>query len=74
MNSSTYRGATTKCTGKVIGETNNLKLPTVLLFVESKTTMALVILTEQRDFEVQVLVKAEGMKLLKVFSTEIMVI
>jgi len=27
-----------------------LKLPTVLLFVELNTTMALAILTEQRDF------------------------
>jgi hypothetical protein len=27
-----------------------LKLPTVLLFVEFNTTMALAILTEQRDF------------------------
>jgi hypothetical protein len=35
--------------------------------------MALAILTEQRDFEVQVVVKAEGMKLLQVISTEIMV-
>jgi hypothetical protein len=30
--------------------TNSLKLPTVLLFVEFNTTMALAILTEQRDF------------------------
>jgi len=29
---------------------DNLKLPTVVLFVESNTTMALAILTEQRDF------------------------
>jgi hypothetical protein len=29
---------------------DNLKLPTVLLFVELNITMALVILTEQRDF------------------------
>ena len=49
MKSSTYHSATTKCTGKVIRQTNNLKLPTVLLFVECNTTMALAILTE-RDF------------------------
>jgi hypothetical protein len=30
--------------------TDNLKLPTVLLFLEFNTTMALAILTEQRDF------------------------
>ena len=29
---------------------DNLKLPTVVLFVEFNTTMALAILTEQRDF------------------------
>ena len=33
VKSSTYRSATTKCTGKVIRQTNNVKLPTVLLFV-----------------------------------------
>ena len=49
MKSSTYRSATTKCTGKVIRQMNNLKLPTVL-FVEFNITMALAILTEQRDF------------------------
>jgi hypothetical protein len=38
-----------KCTGKVIRHTNNLKLPTVLPFIEFNTTMALAILTE-RDF------------------------
>jgi hypothetical protein len=47
---STYRSAKTKCTGKVIRQSINLKLPTVLLFVEFNTTMALAILTEQRDF------------------------
>ena len=73
MNSSTYCSATTKCTGKVIRQTNNLRLPTVLLFVEFNTTMALAIPTE-RDFEVQVLVNAEGMTLLQVISTEIMVL
>ena len=50
MKSSPYRSGTTKCTGKVIRQTNNLKLPAVLLFVEFNTTMALAILTEQRDF------------------------
>ena len=45
-----YRSPTTKCTGKVIRQTSNLKVPTVLLFVEFNTTMALTILTEQRDF------------------------
>ena len=50
MKYNTCRSATTKCTGKVIRQTNNLKLPTVLLFVEFNTTMALAILTEQRDF------------------------
>jgi len=34
VNSSTYRSATTKCAGKVIRQTNNVKLPTILLFVE----------------------------------------
>ena len=29
---------------------DNLKLPTVLLFIEFNTTMVLAILTEQRDF------------------------
>jgi hypothetical protein len=33
----------------VIRQTNNLKLPTILLFVEFNVTMALAILTE-RDF------------------------
>ena len=50
MKFSTYSSATTKCTGKVIRQTNNLKLSTVLLFVEFNTTVALAILTEQRDF------------------------
>ena len=50
VKSSKYRSATTKCTGKVIRQRNNMKLPTVLLFVEFNTTMALAILTEQRDF------------------------
>ena len=49
VKSITYRSATTKCTGKVIRQTNNLKLFTVLLFVEFNTTMALGIVTEQRD-------------------------
>jgi len=49
VKSSTYRNATTKCTGKVIRQTNNFKLPTVLPFVEFNTTMVLAILTE-RDF------------------------
>ena len=39
----------TKCTGKVIRQANNLKLPTVLLFVELNITMALAVLIE-RDF------------------------
>jgi hypothetical protein len=47
MKLSTYRSATTKCTGKVIRQ-SIVKLPTVL-FVELNTTMALAILTE-RDF------------------------
>ena len=51
MKSGTFRSATTKCTGKVIKQTNNLKLPTVLLFVEFNTTMALAILPEQCDFD-----------------------
>ena len=50
MKSSTYRSATTKCTGKVIRQTNNLKLPTELLFVELNITMTLAIVTEQCDF------------------------
>ena len=45
MKPNTYRIATTKCTGKL----DNLKLPTVLPFVEFNTTMALAIMTE-RDF------------------------
>ena len=48
MKSITYRSATTRSTGKVIRQTNNFKLPTVL-FVEFNTTMALGIVTEQRD-------------------------
>jgi len=40
---SAYRSATTKCTGTLPVRTNNLKLPTVLLFVEF--TVALAILT-----------------------------
>ena len=47
VKSITYRSATTKCTGKVIRQTNNLKLFTVLLFVEFNTTMALGIVTER---------------------------
>jgi hypothetical protein len=47
---STYRSATTECTGKVIRQTNNLKLPTVLPFVEFNTTMALAVVTQRRDF------------------------
>jgi len=35
--------------------------------------MALAILTEQRELSVQVLVKAVGVKMLKVFRTEITV-
>jgi hypothetical protein len=46
VNSSTYRSATTKCTGS---QTNNWKLPTILLFLEFNTTVALAILRE-RDF------------------------
>ena len=46
VKSITYRNAT-KCTGKVIRQTNNLKLSTVLLFVEFNTTMALGIVTER---------------------------
>jgi len=34
----------------VLAKSDNLKLLTVLLFVELNTTMALAILTEQRDF------------------------
>ena len=68
MKSSTYRSATTKCTDKVLRQTNNLKLLKVLLFVDFNTTMALAITTEQREF-----VKAVGVKLLKVISTEITV-
>jgi len=49
VKSSTYRSATTKYTDKVIRQTNNLKLPKVLLFVGFNTTMALAILTE-REF------------------------
>jgi len=50
VKSSAYRNATTKCTGKVIRQTNKFKLPKVLPFVEFNTTMALAILAEQRDF------------------------
>jgi len=35
----------------VIRQTNNLKLPTVLLFVEFNTIMVLAILPEQCDFD-----------------------
>jgi hypothetical protein len=34
VKSSTYRSATTKYTDKVIRQTNDLKLPNVLLFVD----------------------------------------
>jgi hypothetical protein len=47
VQTSTYRSATTKSTGKVIRQTNNLPSPTVLLFVELNTTMVLAILTER---------------------------
>jgi len=50
VKSSTYRSATTKCTGKVIRQTNNFELSTVLLFVEFNATMALAILMERLDF------------------------
>ena len=46
---------------------DNLKLPTVL-FVEFNTTMALAILTEQRDFVGEVLAKAMGVQLLVVMQ------
>jgi len=49
VKSITYRSATTKYTGKVIRQTNNLKLPTVLLFVAFNPTVALGIMPEQRD-------------------------
>ena len=48
MKSSTYRSATTKCTGKVIRQTISNYLQ--LLFLEFNTTMALEILSELRDF------------------------
>ena len=48
MKSITYRSAT-RCTGKVIRQTNNLKLPTVLVFVAFNPTVVLGIVTEQRD-------------------------
>jgi len=38
VKSSTYRSATTKCTGKVIRQTNIFKLYTVLLFVDFTAT------------------------------------
>ena len=50
VKSSVYHRATIKCTCKVIRQTYNLKLLTVLLFIEFNTTMALAILMEQRDF------------------------
>ena len=49
MKSNTLRIAI-KMHCKVIRETNNLNLPTVLLFVEFYITMALDFLPEQRDF------------------------
>jgi len=61
-----------KCTGKVIRQTKNMKLPTVLLFVEFNTAMALTILTNV-ILSVKVLVKAVGVELLKVISTEVTV-
>ena len=73
MKSITYRNATTECTGKVIRQTNNLKLPTVLLFVEFNTTMALGILTEQRDIVGAVVGQSCGCEPLKVINTEITV-
>jgi len=45
MNFSSYGSATTKCTGKVIRQTKNMTLRTVL-FVEINTTMELAILLE----------------------------
>ena len=54
MKSSTYRSATTKCTGNVIRQTNNMNIKQYEIIysttVEINTTMALTILTEQRDF------------------------
>jgi energy-converting hydrogenase Eha subunit E len=73
VNAIAYRSAATKCTGKAIRQSINLKLPTVLLFVEYNSTMALAILTQQVILSVQVFVKAVGVKLLKLFSTEITV-
>jgi len=46
----------------------NLKLPTVVLFVEFNTTMAFAIVTDNAILSVQVLAKAVGVKLLKVIS------
>ena len=66
MTSITYHRATTKCTAKVIRQTYNFKLPTVLLFIEFNTTMALAI-RMKRDF-VSAGVRTVGMKLLKVIS------
>jgi hypothetical protein len=51
---STYRSATTKCTGKVIRQ--KFKLPTVLQFVEFSITTALAILS------VKVLIRGMGVK------------
>ena len=74
VKSSSYCSVTATCTGKVIRQTNNLNLSTVLLFVEFNTTMALAVLTNNVIFSVQVLVKAMGVKLLKVIRTEITVL
>ena len=74
VKSITYRSATTRCTGKVIRETNNLKLPTILLFVAFNPTVALGIVTQHVILSVQVLVKVVGVKPLKVINTEITVL
>jgi hypothetical protein len=71
--SSTYHSATTKCTGKVIRQKNYLKLPTVLLFVEFNTTMALAILMEQCDFVGAAVGQSCGCETVQVISTEITV-
>ena len=71
VKSSAYRSATTKCTGKVIRQSINLKLRTVLLFVELKWHWQF--WRNNMILSVQVLVKVVGVKLLKVFNVEITV-
>jgi hypothetical protein len=69
VKSSTYHSATKKCTGKVIRQTNNM-ISTVLLSNLNLTLQWRWKFGWNVVLSVQVLVKAVGVKLLKVIGTE----